>query len=322
MQKILNTVFNQKHWQENPITCFTGNSYPYMFMRKMLLKIEADQYLPVPKSRMQFSIQEPKALLPLIQQTVLGQAFFFWLGDLDEIFTAKHREALLSGLAGYTGENRIAFFMEEIPQKYPLPSIQIPATITIQDGLELTRLFAPKIFENPHKKALVIKLLEQNQELPLNLFMLILDSLDLIHIRHLNDFTEYLTPMLPLNSELSKLSQAFFKRDLSFFKLWSSLSNEYPPIFWLAFWTDQWWRAFHLVTFAQQKNIIQAKKIGFKLPYSFIARDWQSYQAEYFQKLLSQLYEIDYKLKRGHSFCFFDFLYAQHFNKVKTDRNY
>jgi hypothetical protein len=161
------------------------------------------------------------------------------------------------------------------------------------------------------------ELFKQNKTLPLNLFFNILDSLELIHSKNLAALLEYLAPSLPFNAELSQLSQTFFKRDPIFFKNWQNLSNEYPPIFWLAFWSDQWWRAFHVVTFAFQKNIVLAKKMGFKLPYSFITKEWQTYQPEYFQTLLAKLYTVDYSIKQGHSFCFFDLLYAQHFTSTR-----
>jgi hypothetical protein len=320
--KILNTVFDPAYWQKTPVTCFVAHSYPYQFMRKVLTKLEADGCVSIPRSRVQLSTQDAKALLPLLQQTILGQASFFWLGDVEDGFTQKNRDLLLTGLNDYAGDNRIALFVQEIPSKASVHTIQLPIEINADDGLALTKMFAPKIFDNPYKKGVVEALLNQNQQVPLNLFMSILDGLDLVHIKNLDDFVRYLTPMLPLNSELSKLSQAFFKRDRNFFKHWSDLSAEYPPVFWLAFWSDQWWRAFHLITFAQKKNIVLAKKMGFKLPYSFITKDWQLYQPGYFQNLLSQLYVIDYNIKRGHSFCFFDFLYAQHFQQTKIDRGY
>ncbi len=317
IEQLLNTINTPTYWQKTPVTCFVSNSFPYLFVRKLLTKLEADQCFAIPRSRVQLSTQDPKTLLPLLQQTVLGQASFFWLGDVEDGFTQKHRDVLLGGLSGYAGDNRIAFFVQEVPAKLQFHTLQLPTDITATDGMSLANTFAPKILSSAQKCTAISKLFKQNQTIPLNLFMSILDGLELIHAKNLDSFLEYLTPMLPINAELSNLSQAFFKRDTSFFKTWSSLSDEYPPVFWLAFWGDQWWRAFHVITLAQQKNIILAKKMGFKLPYSFINKDWQNYKAEYFRNLLAQLYTIDYNIKRGHSFCFFDFLYAQHFIRAK-----
>lgn len=317
IEQLLQNITTPTYWQKTPVTCFVANSYPYLFVRKLLAKLEADNSFSLPRSRIQLSTQDPKSLLPLLQQTVLGQASFFWLGDVEDGFTTKNRDVLLNGLSGYTGENRIAFFVQEVPSKISLHTIQLPMEISATDGVALINTFAPKILSSPQKLNCINNLFKQNKTLSLNLFMTILDSLELIHTKNLDAFIGYLAPMLPINAELSNLSQAFFKRDTSFFKTWSTLSEEYPPVFWLAFWGDQWWRAFHVITLAQQKNIILAKKMGFKLPYSFIATGWQNYQPVYFQNLLAQLYTIDYNIKRGHSFCFFDFLYAQHFVRAK-----
>ncbi|MBM3886292.1 hypothetical protein FJ364_00020 [Candidatus Dependentiae bacterium] len=316
IQQMLSTIFNSDYWHKAPLTCFVSNSYPYQFMRKMLHKIETEKIISMPHSRIQLSTQDPKILLPLLQQTILGQAAFFWLGDVEENFTIKQKELLLTGLQGYAGENRIALFVQEVPTKITLPIIQLPVDITAEEGIALAEIFAPKILINQSKLAIIESLFTQNQQFPLNLFLTILDSLELIHTKHVSDFAKYLTPLLPLSTELSNLSQSFFKRDRNFFNLWSSLSKEYPSVFWLAFWYDQWWRAFFVITFAQKKNIVLAKKMGFKLPYSFITRDWQSYQPEYFKNLLAKLYAIDYNIKQGYSFCFFDFLFAQHFIRM------
>lgn len=317
IQQVLTTIYDSSYWRKTPITCFMSPTYPYFFVKKLLTKLEYEKIMPLPRSRVQLSTQDPKALLPLLQQTILGQASFFWLGDIEEGFATKQKETFLNGLNGYSGENRIVFFAHEIPTKTTLAPLTLPSDIEINEGIALATIFAPKVIENSFKRAILERLFKQNAQLPLNLFMNILDNLDLIQTKHLETFYTYLSPLLPLTAELSNLSQAFFKRDLNFFKMWSILSSQYPPIFWVAFWNDQWWRAFHLVSFARQKNIVLAKKMGFKLPYSFINKDWENYQPTYFRALLAQLYTIDYNIKRGHSFCFFDYLYAQHFVRTK-----
>ena len=318
IENILKTVYDPSYWQKTAVTCFVGQHFPYQFMRKVLHALELEKTIGLPRSRIQFSTQDSKTLLPLLQQTILGQASFFWLGDVEEGFITKNRDALLAGLQNYAGENRIALFVQELSPKIKLPVIQLPTDITPQEGMMLAQLFAPKTLANDYKRKALQALLAQQQGLNLNLFITILDSIELVQVKQLPDFMRYLTPLLPLNAELSLLSQTFFKRDPHFFKTWSTICDQYPPVFWLAFWQDQWWRAFHVITFAKQKNIILAKKMGSKLPYSFISRDWQNYQPEYFQNLLAQLYAIDYALKRGHLFCSFDFLYAQHFAPNKN----
>lgn len=313
LEQLLNSICSKKHWQDTPVTCFVGGQYPYLFMRKLLIKLEQDAIIDLPRSRVQLASQDPKALLPLLQQTILGQASFFWLGALEENFSQKQKEVLLQGLGGYTGANRIAFFAEELPANASLPSFQLPVDISLSDAILLAQLFNPKVLDSAHKIAALKSLFQQANQISLNLFVGILDSFELVQAKQLEILLRYLAPTLPLSAELSELSQLFFKKDKLFFKKWTVLSEEYPPVFWLAFWGDQWWRAFHVVSLAQKKNIILAKKMAFKLPYSFINKDWQSYEPAYFQLLLKKLYTIDYKIKRGYTFCFFDHLYALHF---------
>lgn len=313
MEQILNIIFNTSHWEKNAVTCFTGSIYPYQFISKCLKSLIAEKYISIPRSRIQLNNQDAKSILPQLQQTILGQSSFFWLGDIDENFPTKQSTLLIETLSKYNGDNRIALFAKEVPAKTLIATLPLPNEITLDDCIVLIKSFYPKMLNNEPKLLAIEQLFRQNKTLPLNLLFNILDSLELVHSKNLGALLDYLTPSLPFNAELSQLSQAFFKRDPSFFKTWQQLTNEYPPVFWLAFWGDQWWRAFHVVTFALQKNIVLAKKMGFKLPYSFITKEWQTYQPGYFQHLLAQLYTIDYNVKQGSSFCFFDLVYAQHF---------
>lgn len=313
IEQVLKVVFDKHHWQKSPVTCFTGNLYPYQFIMKCLRVLESEQYLPAPRSRIQINNQDAKNFLPFLQQTILGQISFFWLGDVDESFTQKQATFLIEALSKYSGENRIAFFAREVPQKNLIVELPLPSEITLDEGIVLIKFFFSKMLNNSQKLHAIELLFKQCKTISLNLFMTIMDSFELVHSKNLDLLLEYLAPTLPFNAELSQLSQAFFKRDTLFFKYWQELNKIYPPVFWLVFWGDQWWRAFHLTTFALQKNIILAKKMGFKLPYSFITKDWQSYQPQYFQNLLAKLYAVDYNIKQGSTFCFFDVIHAQHF---------
>lgn len=317
IEQVFNIIFDKNHWQKTPVTCFTGNLYPYQFIIKCLSILESEQYLPVTRSRMQISNQDAKTLLPLLQQTILGQASFFWLGDVDENFTQKQSALIIESLSKYSGENRIALFAREVGQKNLMVEIQLPSEIILDEGIEVVKFFFPKILNNKQKLLAIEQLFNQSKKLPLNLFITIMDNFELVHSKNLDLLLEYLGPSLPFNGELSLLSQAFFKRDRLFFKHWQELSKIYPPVFWLVFWGDQWWRAFHLITFALHKNIILAKKMGFKLPYSFVTKEWQTYSPEYFQNLLAKLYVVDYNIKQGSTFCFFDVIHAQHFTFKK-----
>jgi hypothetical protein len=114
---------------------------------------------------------------------------------------------------------------------------------------------------------------------------------------------------------LSALTEAFFAKDAQrFFSLWSALEKEYPEIFWIIFWSDHVWRAYNVIQFLQEKNFVQAKRMSFRLPYSFINRDWQKNSPSELVQAYQNLYSIDFALKKGSSFTALDLFYVNYFN--------
>lgn len=315
---VKNFLENSNNWKKSAIICFSGQEYPYFFMKDLLKIAEAKNMLPAIKNRFQITNQEPKNLIPLLQQASLGAQSFFWLGDLSENFTNKQIDYFLNNLISRSIENFISFFLsDDLLKKFSIESISIPLTIEVTDYEYFLKNFKPKILENPQKIQAVERIFNLQQKINLNVFMQLLDFIELVNTKDLKQLFPYINSFIMPDNHLYTLSQTFFKKDPVFFAHWHSLSLQYPPIFWLSFWSEQWWKAYHLVAFARQKNIILAKKFGSKLPYSFITKDWELYQPNYFQKLLSRLYLIDFSLKQGRSFCFFDLIYGEHFAQTK-----
>jgi hypothetical protein len=60
-------------------------------------------------------------------------------------------------------------------------------------------------------------------------------------------------------------------------------------------------RAFYYVSYRRQQQMVEAKKVGFKLPFSFLRADWQRYQPDFLARVHNELYMIDGNLKRGGS---------------------
>lgn len=110
----------------------------------------------------------------------------------------------------------------------------------------------------------------------------------------------YFAQLYGFQHSLFLLSQQFFSGKIPLFlSLWKEHSEIYPEQFWISFWSDQIWRAFFYLNYLKQGQHTQAKKIAFRLPFSFIERDWRLWDYIALQKLHTQLYQLDSKAKQG-----------------------
>jgi hypothetical protein len=110
------------------------------------------------------------------------------------------------------------------------------------------------------------------------------------------------------------LSEYFFAYDANnFFKLWSVIEKNYSEMFWISFWAEHLWRACCVINYLNLGDFAQAKRAGFRLPYTFINRDWKKHNIIKLKKLYCLLYKIDYLYKTGSPFCLFEFFYLSHF---------
>jgi hypothetical protein len=62
-----------------------------------------------------------------------------------------------------------------------------------------------------------------------------------------------------------------------------------------------------------QKQFVNAKKMSYRLPYSFINKDWQRVQIDELVECYEFLYQIDYAIKTGSTFCSLDLFFAHYF---------
>jgi len=92
------------------------------------------------------------------------------------------------------------------------------------------------------------------------------------------------------------------------------MSDAYLPPFWANFWADQIWRAYVFCDLMKQKKYAEAKKAQYKLPFSFVNRDWSSYSATELRNAHHFLSNLDFKLKNGASEIGLEYFYLQFFN--------
>ena len=83
----------------------------------------------------------------------------------------------------------------------------------------------------------------------------------------------WLEKIITPERSLFTLSTYFFaKKAQLFFAEWKNIFGQYSEQFWIAFWSEQLWRAHHYVDYSKAKQFALAKKIGYRLPFTFMQR--------------------------------------------------
>lgn len=113
-------------------------------------------------------------------------------------------------------------------------------------------------------------------------------------------FTHWFDRIIEPKHSLFSLSQYLFAKDNQrFYRAWSTVAEEYPPEFWIAFWSEQIWQALLFITIAKRDGALVAKKSVSRLPFSFMQKDWQKYSVETLTHAHDLLYQIDFANKNG-----------------------
>jgi hypothetical protein len=94
------------------------------------------------------------------------------------------------------------------------------------------------------------------------------------------------------------------------------MSDDYAPTFWANFWADQIWRAYVYCDLMKQQRHTDAKKVQYKLPFSFINRDWHRYDLAELRNAHHFLTTLDFRLKNGSSELGLEHFYSQFFEDV------
>ncbi|HEB41565.1 MAG TPA: hypothetical protein ENI08_00925 [Candidatus Dependentiae bacterium] len=258
--------------------------------------------------------QKESLIQARLETSFLGTSILYWFGNLAKL-NYKTQERWITYLQEYRGPHTIAFFITEDTSfsfVQGAVTVHIPDTVSHKEMIVLQQLL-PTISSTLNKQFLQ-QLGKKQQNISLDLSCLLIHYALLIGKNSDTFFTAWLDHIMPLQTSLFLLSQHFFAKNTRlFFVEWLRIQNNYSPQFWIAFWSEQLWRATLWVDLASNKSYIEAKKIQFKLPFAFIKRDWKNYHADELQHAHQFVTAVDYHLKNNGSSCALDLFYSKFF---------
>ncbi len=237
------------------------------------------------------STESHQKLLAFCEVSFLTESLL-WIKDLSAL-PARQRQLTLEYLVRYQGPHKICFAYDEVPTD------SLPTTCVIEMDEAITASTYPLLFSVIHNKELVDDRLCQQvfkkfKHMALDAACMVAHYQEVLG-RRCEDFVDqWLERLWPVDRSLFLLSQLLLAKDRAgFLSAWPRYAMMYPEEFWLAYWSDQLWQA---VLFVELKG---ASKQGYRLPFSFMQRDWRSYTLQELVRAHAFLTTVDDRLKHG-----------------------
>ncbi len=279
------------------VVCFQGEKeYPLLFFSYVWRSLS---------TRLSYGIRHVSAvdheydtIVAQLETSFLGQRQLYWFGNVSGL-PDKKRAALIAYLQQYKGPNQVAFFIDE-SQTYTAEHAQIiviPDYADKKTCITLLNLFELKLLSS--YKQFIDQLFALYRRVKLEAACLLLQYM----IRGAQGdlfFASWVPALVDADTSLFTLSQDLFAKDsVAFARQWHRVKDLFPDVFWTTFWSEQIWRAYQYRYLSSKKQFAQAKRIGYRLPFSFMQRDWRSWTCPQLRAAHAALYELDYRLKNS-----------------------
>jgi len=326
LKEFLSKSKDESFWNANKIICFKSTDYPLLFFRCLFDFLRAKKVVDF-KS---LGTSDTSNLYKTLHHSFLGQISFYWLGDIQEVIkNKKGRDSFIKFLKDYEAENIITFFSSyasfgitehrkasedrlEIDGENKIIVVEIPEKIYSKDLTSLLNFFDVAI---PKRKFdLISVLLNRSNVKSLDMICMLLKYVSVTNIKMIDELQKELENIIDPDISLFDLAQEFFKKDSKkFFGIWKNKEKDFPEAFWISFWSEQIWRAYHVVKYFKLGDQASAKRFSYRLPFSFLNRDWRTTSLKELRNAYEFVYEIDYHMKTGSKFCYFDLFYSKYF---------
>lgn len=292
------------------VIIFTGTQeYPVLFFSLLMQQLKKQSANPVQ------TIPEGESYASIIhrlESSFLGMTSVYWLGDIQR-FDQTTRDKLTKYIESYQGPNVIVVYLGTYTGKSSKQRIyiELPNPILKKHIQELCTLFGNgRVRTAPD-------LSSYEKQLTLDRACLLIQYLSVVG-SGIRDFNEqWLSYVIVPEQSLFTLSQYFFARDgMRFFKQWSTVKDLYAAPFWISFWSEQLWRASLFIQLSEQHNFAEAKRMSYKLPFSFIQRDWKKVTANELMRAHDVLYQCDYAIKNGGDEHVLEMFYADYVQRA------
>ncbi len=301
------TTVTQGELHTVPVVVFSAKQYPALFFSHLLTRLRSYDHGRILKT-VPVDQMSSQALQAQLATSFLGRSDLLWLGDLSSLESTAVKKQILTLVGSYQGPHNLMAFIQADEKN-------VPAQTAISLDAD---------FSESERRALVAFLFPQQsavQTVEVMIKGIRLSSLDqLLAVaqyggvvgKNVPLFTQqWLRKIVAPEASLFDLSGYFFGRKTEqFWNCWAALKDEYAAPFWTTYWSEQLWRAHYVIKLYKENRITEAKQLSYRLPFSFLQRDWKQLSAEELQRAHQFLYEGDHAFKNGASEFFLEVFYA------------
>lgn len=270
--------------------------YPALFVRVLLAKIKRDSgFVPMVLDVAASDIGQVKLRL---STSFLGQKCLYWFGDTSAL-SPKSLIILQQFLSEYQGEHTVLLYTQQVIKGPRVLTIVCPEKINSMMINELMALYPVAVRQRC--QVLARELFKRVDVLALEQAVLLLDYASILGANRILFLQQWLDKLVKPETSLFQLSALLLAGDVNFWPLWYRLKPAYEFPFWVVYFSELFFRAYYYGVYRRQQKLIEAKKISYRLPFSFIQKDWQKTNHNFLCVAHARLTAIDYQLKNGSS---------------------
>jgi hypothetical protein len=281
------------------VVSFQGSEYPLIFLFRFFsrLKVLNPHFSSLDSQEESIEAQAGLTI------SFLGMRMLYWLKNVAEL-TATQKKEWMKFIQGYEGPHCIFYFEQVSSSKKTTDTvdaeqlhIELPQTIDRELYQEIYSFLYPDTPLEPH---FVFQLFRQGQTLSLEEACLCMAYQTVVGKKCEAFFEQWFSHLVVPQKSLFALSQSFFaQQPKAFLAQWKACKDSFPDEFWIAYWSEQLWQASLFVGRALTQGVVEAKKGTYRLPFSFLNKDWQRYSLEQLAQSHDMLYRLDYSMKNG-----------------------
>jgi hypothetical protein len=312
LSKYIKDASNLLEQSDSSVVIFQGAIYSHLFFMNMFDRIKTESTTDFKTIDIQSGDFAFKSQL---STSFLGMHCIYWLGDTSGL-KAKQKDDLMQYLAGYNGPHKVIVFVDakiEIAQSKHLTVVSMKDKYFFDDAKSLW--VTTNLQEVQKNVAFFNQIYKIKNSFTLDELCLLKNYQDLITAESQEFYESWVTRLVVPDTSLFTLSQLLFeKKEEAFFKLWLQVKSLYADMFWIAFWSDQFYRSYFFIAFTQEENFAAVKQVSFGLSFSFMKQSYKQYKLDELQNFHEALYAVDSSLKNGGSSYQIDQLYIEFFS--------
>jgi hypothetical protein len=294
----LSQAYTSDAFVQIPRICFAmpSTDYPYFFCIRFIERFA--RLSPYRLEVIDLETVDSAALIAQLEMSFLGNQMLYWIRNVHTV-SGKEGKQLIAYLHTYQGPHCLIFFAsQEAPASDNGITVTLPEVLTKQQCMALLTLEFPEAVRK--STPILAAYFAKNATISLHNAYVLMHYVSVIGTSQQAFIQDWLGVIIAPEKSLFTLSTYFFAKDSAkFFALWSTIASDYSEPFWVVFWSEQVWRAAQYSKCMESKDALEAKKIAYRLPFSFMQRDWKKTNFTELSNAHAYLYTLDYALKNG-----------------------